>query len=81
MSIKRKYVTMSAKTRCSSGGGADNVTGCMVLNTAGTFTMAGSMSGLLHIIYYGPVKVSTGVLQLEKLSAGDASNRKSKYKR
>ena len=29
----------------------------------------------------GPVKVSTGVLQLEKLSAGDASNRELKYKR
>ena len=29
----------------------------------------------------GIVKVSTGVLQLEKLSAGDASNRKAKYKR
>ena len=29
----------------------------------------------------GIVKVSTGVLQLEKLSAGDASNRKPKYKR
>ncbi len=32
-------------------------------------------------IISGPVKVSTGVLQLEKLSAGDASNRKHKYKR
>ena len=29
----------------------------------------------------GLVKVSTGVLQLEKLSAGDALNRKNKYKR
>ena len=29
----------------------------------------------------GIVKVSTGALQLEKLSAGDASNRESKYKR
>ena len=29
----------------------------------------------------GVVKVSTGVMQLEKLSAGDASNRKPKYKR
>jgi len=30
------------------------------------------------IIIYGLVKVSTGVLQPEKLSAGDASNRKPK---
>lgn len=36
---------------------------------------------LSYTIEYGVVKVSTGVLQLEKLSAGDASNRKTKYKR
>ena len=44
------------------------------------------MLAFLQLIYYnrnesGIVKVSTGVLQLEKLSAGDASNRKTKYKR
>ena len=31
---------------------------------------------ILFTIEYGVVKVSTGVLQLEKLSAGDASNHK-----
>ncbi len=36
---------------------------------------------ILDDFIYGPVKVSTGVLQPEKLSAGDASNRKPKYKR
>jgi hypothetical protein len=29
-------------------------------------------------LYQGSVKVSTGVMQLEKLSAGDASNRNPK---
>jgi len=33
------------------------------------------------LILPGLVLVSTGVLQLVKLSAGDASNRESKYKR
>ena len=34
-------------------------------------------------LQFGPavLEISTGVLQLEKLSAGDASNRKPKYKR
>ena len=35
----------------------------------------------IDTIEYGVVKVSTGVMKLEKLSAGDASNRKFKYKR
>ena len=34
-----------------------------------------------YLYISGLVKVSTGVLQLEKLSAGDALNHKLKYKR
>ena len=39
-----------------------------------------SANGILTI-NPGVVKVSTGVMKLEKLSAGDASNHKPKYKR
>lgn len=44
-------------------------------------TVAFSKENRYNNIVYGIVKVSTGALQLEKLSAGDASNRKPKYKR
>ena len=51
---------------------------------AGTliFYLTGSfVSYIIVDRYFGVVPVSTGTLKMEKLSAGDASNRKPKYKR